>query len=411
MNVYLVIIVAALLLEFILQTMSRLLDLNRFSTDLPGEFNSYYSPEEYMRSQKYFRSNAHFSLFTSTFDLLVVLLVIFLGLFNTLDLWVREFDFSSIVSGLMFFGVIVFIQDVIGTPASIYRTFVIEENFGFNNTTLKTYTLDKIKQFILFVLLGGLILYLLLYFFETYGDRSWLYAWISISSVLILFQPLFTLIIAPLFNTFTPMEDGKLKQRIAQYAEKTNFPISRIDVMDGSRRSSKGNAYFSGWGKNKRIAIFDTLIAKHSIDELLSIVAHEVGHYKMKHNTKAIIFSVIQLGIMFFLLSLFLNNPKLFSAFSVDNLSIYASLLFFTLLYSPIQLIMSFWGNRLSRKHEFEADAFAFASIGTSKHLIKGLKKLTVTGLGNLNPHPFTVWLNYSHPPILERIQALRNTH
>ncbi len=210
-----------------------------------------------------------------------------------------------------------------------------------------------------------------------------------------------------MFNTFTPLEDGELKDRINSFAKSVNFPISRIDVMDGSKRSSKANAYFSGLGKNKRIALFDTLIEKHSINELVSIIAHEVGHYKKGHNIKGIVLGVFQSGIMFFMLSIFLNNPELFEAFGMENLSIYASLLFFSLLYSPIDLILSFIGNKISRIHEFEADAFANKSIGTGKHLIKGLKKLTVTNLGNLDPHPFTVWLNYSHPSVLDRIRAL----
>ncbi len=210
-----------------------------------------------------------------------------------------------------------------------------------------------------------------------------------------------------MFNKFTPLEDGELKNRINSFAQGVNFPIGRIDVMDGSRRSSKANAYFSGLGKNKRIALFDTLIEKHSIDELVSIIAHEIGHYKKRHNIKGIVLGVLQTGIMFFLLSIFLNNPELFGAFKMENISIYASLLFFSLLYSPVELIISFVVNKISRIHEFEADAFAHKSIGTGKHLIEGLKKLTVTNLGNLTPHPFTVWLSYSHPPVLDRIRAL----
>jgi len=410
MNIFLGIIVAALLLDFFLQTLSRLLDLKCLSTNLPVEFIGYYSQDEYTRSQEYLKENIRFSNITSVFDLFIILLVIFLGMFNTLDIWVRELGFSPIITGLIFFGVLSFIQDIIGTPFSLYRTFIIEEKFGFNKTSPKTYVLDKIKGYFLLIILGSIILSSLLYFFEVYGDWAWLYAWVVISCFLILIQPLFTLFIAPMFNKFTPLEDGDLKDRITELLNKTNFPISRIDVMDGSRRSSKSNAYFSGLGKNKRIALFDTLIEKHSIDELLSIIAHEVGHYKCRHNIKGIVLGVIQAGLMFFMLSLFINNTQLFAAFKMQNSSIYASLIFFSLLYSPIDLILSFLGNKLSRKHEFEADAFAQESIGSGKHLIEGLKKLTVTNLGNLTPHPFTVWLNYSHPSVLERIHAIDNS-
>ena len=409
MNIYLGIILAALLVDYFLHALSRFLDLKNLSTNLPDEFIDHYSSEEYTRSQEYLRENTRFSYFTSSFDLMVILLVIFLGIFNILDLWIRDFGFSPLISGLIFFGVMFFIQDIINTPFSLYRTFVIEEKFGFNKTIPKTYILDKLKSYLILLILGSLVLSLILYFFESFGDIAWLYAWMVMSAFLVLVQPLFTLVIAPMFNTFTPLEDGELKDKINQFARQVNFPISRIDVMDGSRRSSKANAYFSGLGKNKRIALFDTLINKHSVDELVSIIAHEVGHYKKRHNIKGIVLGVIQTGIMFFMLSIFLNNSQLFAAFRMDNLSVYASLVFFSILYSPIELIMSFAGNAISRKHEFEADAFARKSIGTGEHLIGGLKKLTVTNLGNLTPHPLTVWLSYSHPPVLNRIISLRN--
>ena len=409
MNIYLWVIVAALLLDFFLHTLSRFLDLKCLSTKLPHEFKGHYSPDEYVRSQKYLRENTRFSYIASSFDLLLILLVIFLGLFNTLDLWIRTFGYSPIVTGLMFFGVLFFIQDIISTPFALYSTFIIEEKFGFNKTTPKTYILDKIKGYFLLIVLGGLILSLILFFFESFGSLAWFYAWMVLSCFLVLIQPLFTLVIAPMFNTFTPLEEGELQDRINGFAQSVNFPISRIDIMDGSRRSSKANAYFSGLGKNKRIALFDTLIEKHSIDELVSIIAHEIGHYKRKHNIKGIVLGVFQTGVMFFLLSIFLNNPELFAAFKMENLSVYASLLFFSIFYSPMELIMSFVGNAISRKHEYEADEFAKSAIGSGEHLINGLKKLTVTNLGNLTPHKITVWLNYSHPPVLSRIKALKS--
>ena len=408
MNIYLWIILAALLVDYFLHALSRFLDLKNMSTELPDEFIDYYSPEEFVRSQEYLKENTRFSFFTSSFDLLVILLVILLGGFNFVDLWLRGFGYSPIISGLIFFGVLFFIQDIINTPFSLYRRFVIEEKFGFNKTTPKTYILDKLKSYFLLFMFGGLVLSLILYFFASFGDMAWLYAWVAMSGFLILVQPLFTMFIAPMFNTFTPLEDGDLKDKINRFAKQVNFPISRIDVMDGSRRSSKSNAYFSGLGKTKRIALFDTLIEKHSVDELVSIIAHEVGHYKKKHNIKGIIMGVVQTGIMFFLLSILLNNSHLFAAFKMENLSVYASLLFFSILYSPIELIMSFALNAISRKHEFEADAFARESIGTGEHLIEGLIKLTVTNLGNLTPHPLTVWLSYSHPPVLNRIVSLK---
>ena len=242
MNIYLWIIIAALLCEFVLHTLSKILDLKNLSTELPVEFKGYYSEEEYVRSQEYLKENIRFSYITSTVDLIIILLVIFLGLFNTVDIWISSFGYSSIVTGLIFFGVLFFVQDILGTPFSLYGTFIIEEKFGFNKTSPKTYMVDKIKGYILLIIFGGVILSFLLYFFEHYGDLAWLYAWVGISGFVILIQPLFTLVVAPMFNTFTPLEHGELRSRIADYAEKINFPISRIDVMDGSRRTSKSNA-------------------------------------------------------------------------------------------------------------------------------------------------------------------------
>ena len=288
MNFYFLIIVTALFLEFVLYNLSRVLDLRNLSTNLPEEFHGYYSEEEYVQSQKYLKDNTRFSYITSSLGFLVMLLIIFCGFFNIIDLWVRSFGLSSIVSGLLFFGVLFLLQDIIGIPFSVYRTFVIEERYGFNKTTTTTYVLDKIKSYFLLIILGGPVLSMILYFFESFGGLAWIYAWLIISGFLIIIQPLFTLFIAPLFNKFSPLSDGTLKDRIHAFALKVHFPISRIDVMDGSRRSSKANAYFSGLGKNKRIALFDTLIEKHSEDELLSIIAHEVGHYKKRHNIKSI---------------------------------------------------------------------------------------------------------------------------
>ena len=410
MNIYLCIIIGALLLEFILFNLSRHLDLQNISTSLPNAFKGYYGANEYAKSQEYLVENTRFSYLTSAVDLIIILMVILCGLFNNVDLWLRDFGFSPMVTGLLFFGVLFLFQDIISTPFSLYRTFIIEGDFGFNKTTPKTYLVDKLKGYFLLILLGGFTLFLILIFFNKFGDYAWLYAWVALSAILVLAQPLFTSVIAPMFNKFTPLEDGELKNKINAFAEKVNFPLSRIDVMDGSRRSSKANAYFSGLGKNKRIALFDTLIEKHSVEELVSIIAHEIGHYKKQHNIKGIIMGVVQTGIMFYLLSLFINNEALFAAFKMENVSIYASLLFFSILYSPIELIMSFLGNAISRKHEFEADDFAKTSIGTGKYLIEGLKKLTVTNLGNLTPHKLTFWLSYSHPPVLSRIKALYNS-
>ncbi|SVD07334.1 uncharacterized protein METZ01_LOCUS360188, partial [marine metagenome] len=306
--------------------------------------------------------------------------------FNTLDVWLRGFGFSSIITGLLFFAVFVLITDFINIPFSIYQTFIIEKKYGFNKTTPRTFIIDKIKSYCILLIFGGLILAGIFYFFEYFQEMAWIFASLGIGIFLLFIQPIFTLFVAPLFNTFTPLEDGQLKNQIYKLTTKINFPINRIDIMDGSRRSSKGNAYFSGTGKNKRIALFDTLINQHNTNELVSIIAHEIGHYKYKHNIKGMVMAFIQSSLMFYLFSLFINNQNLFFAFNMDHLSVYCSLLFFSFLYSPINLLFALITNKISRNFEFNADLFAKNTIGTGKHLISGLIKLTVSNLGNLNP-------------------------
>lgn len=408
MNFYLIFIISALTVEFILNRITGYLNIISLSPELPEEFKNSYDESKYKNSQNYTRTNEQFDVVTSTFDFLLILCVIVFGLFNVLDIFVRSMGFQSeIVNGLLFFGIFMIFQDIISTPFSLYRHFVIEEKYGFNKMTLRTYVIDKIKGIFLMVLMGTPLLGVILYFFEYFNDLAWLYAWAIVSGFILILQPLFITFIAPLFNTFTPLEDGELKESIDSYSEKVQFPISRVDVMDGSRRSSHSNAYFSGIGKRKRIALFDTLLEKQSVQEILAIVAHEVGHYKNKHIQKGIFLSILSTGFMFFMVSVFMKNPQLFGAFSMEKLSVYGSIVFFQILFSPINMLLSLFTNALSRKNEFEADQYSVETIGDSRHLISGLKKLTVENLGNLTPHPLNVFLNYSHPPVLQRIRTL----
>jgi STE24 endopeptidase len=334
---------------------------------------------------------------------------IILGGFNYVDKFVRGFNLHPILTGLIFFGILYFAQDIISIPFSVYNNFVIEEKFGFNKMTLKTFVLDKIKSYLLVIVLGSLLFGGVLFFFEKAGTYAWLYAWALVSFFIVIAQPLYTLLIAPIFNKFTPLEDNELKESIEHYAQKVKFPLKEICVMDGSKRSAHSNAYFSGFGK-KRIALFDTLIEKHSINELIAVIAHEVGHYKKRHTIKGMFISIIHTGILFYLLSLFINNVSLFEAFNMEYISVYAGIIFFALLYSPIELLLSVLMNYLSRKYEYEADAFAAETAKTENSMILALKNLYVSNLGNLTPHPLNVILNYSHPPVLERIKALRRS-
>ena len=408
MNIYLLIILSALIGEFLLRTLVRVLNLKALDPGLPNEFQGYYDEEKYARSQEYTRVNTRFAFFTTSFDLIVILVFILFGGFNFVDQIVRGFGLSILPSGLAFFGILFFASDLISTPFSLYQNFVIEEDFGFNKMTLKTFILDKLKGYLLTLALGGVFLTAILFFFEKTGEYGWLYAWGIIGLFMILIQPLFTLVIAPMFNKFTPLEKGELRTAIENYAQKVRFPLSRIDVMDGSKRSAKSNAYFSGFGKQKRIALFDTLLEKHSNDEMVAILAHEVGHYKKHHIKVGILISILHTGLLFWLLSIFIDNPGLFEAFKMKEISVYGGLTFFMILYSPVELVLSVIMNAVSRRNEFQADAYSAKTTEKSEHLISGLKNLSVSNLGNLTPHSLSVLLDHSHPPVLERITALK---
>ena len=407
MNLYLAIILIALIGEFVLLSVARYLNLKALDKTLPGEFNEFYDEEKYSQSQEYTRAQARFAYVSSTFNVVLTVGFITLGGFNLVDQFVRGLELNPIFTGLVFFGLLYFAHDIISIPFVLYNNFVIEERFGFNKMTVKVYVLDKIKSYGLIIILGAILLGGLLFFFEKAGTYAWLYAWGFVSVFIIVAQPLFTTVIAPLFNKFTPLEDSELKSAIQQYADEVGFALKEICVMDGSRRSAHSNAYFSGFIK-KRIALFDTLMDKHSIEEMVAIIAHEVGHYKRRHILKGMIFSIAHTGILLFLLSLFLDNRVLFDAFRMEAISVYAGLVFFSILYSPIELVLSVLMNAMYRKHEYEADAFAAETTGSAEPLILALKHLSVANLGNLTPHALTVFLYYSHPPVLQRIAVLR---
>ena len=403
------IIVGAILAEYILSTLSSILNMNSIDEKVPEGFEDYYDKGKYSRSQLYLKEKTFFGLFSSTFSLIVVLFVIHAGLFGNLDNLVSEYTNNQIIRGLLFFGILFFINDFINIPFSLYSTFVIEEKFGFNKTTYKTYILDKLKAYGLTIILGSAIISPILYFFETYSDSGWIIAWILVTCFIIAIQPLFVHVIAPMFNKFTSLEEGELRTAIENFADKVNFPVGRIDVMDGSRRSAHSNAYFSGFGKSRRIALFDTLLEKHTTDEIVSVVAHEVGHYKKKHIITGTIIGILETGLMLFIFNMFMNNEALFSVFGVKNISVYAGLVFFGMLYAPISLFTSIISTAMSRKNEFEADAYALETTKKPKPLINMLKGLSASNLSHLTPHPLMVFLSYSHPPVIDRIKAIND--
>ncbi|RAP37171.1 peptidase M48 [Candidatus Marinamargulisbacteria bacterium SCGC AAA071-K20] len=407
MNFYLLIILSFYILFFLIDTIVDILNVKHIQTELPEEFKAVYDSEKYQKSQEYLRECTRFSLIKSSFNLLVTVPFIVLGGFNLVDQLSRQFNFSSIVTGLLFFGLLSLGSFVIDIPFSLFSTFVIEKKYGFNKTTFSTFVIDILKSLLLSVVIGAPILALILWFFESNGANAWLYCWLALTAIQIVLMFVAPILIMPLFNKFEPLEEGELKTSILDYAKKENFSLKGLFTMDGSKRSTKSNAYFTGFGQFRRIVLFDTLIKNHSVNELLTIVAHEMGHYKKKHIFKMIVVSIISSGFMFFILSLFLNNALLFEAFKMDHISVYASLVFFSFLYSPIETILSVFSNISSRKHEFEADAYAVDTTNLHKDLVSGLKKLSVDNLSNLSPHPLKVFLEYSHPPVLERIKAI----
>ena len=409
MNTYAVIILAALLAEYTLNLVSDLLNLRHLQPALPEEFRDTFDEGEYERAQEYTRTRTRFGFLSSTVGLAVLLAFWFAGGFEWLDTVVRGWGLGPIVTGLCYIGLLVLGRGALSLPFSIYSTFVIEERFGFNETTPKTFVLDLLKSLALGAAIGGPLLAAILWFFQSTGPYGWVYAWIVVTAVMLLLQFFAPRYLMPIFNDFEPLEEGKLRDSILSYADEVDFPVNEVYVMDGSRRSNKANAFFTGFGANRRIVLFDTLVEQLSVDELLSVVAHEMGHYKLHHVPQRIAISVIQTGVLFLLLSVFLQVEGLFQAFYVDQPAVYTGLLFFGLLYSPVDLLLSIPLNAWSRRHEFQADRFALDTTGQGETLISGLKRLAETNLSNLTPHPLTVTLDYSHPPLLQRIDALRS--
>jgi len=408
MNIIAIIILATILIDFLIGIATNLLNLKSLTTDVPVEFADVYDAETYSKSQKYTRARTQFGFITGTFDLVILLSFWFLGGFNMLDDWIRGFPFNDLVSGIIFIVMLMLAKSILSLPFSIYSTFVIEEQFGFNKTTPKTFIVDLLKGILLGALIGIPVLAGILAFFIYTGDWAWLYAWLAVTAFSLLMQYIAPTWIMPLFNKFTPLDDSELKTAIEQYTQKVDFSVQGLFVIDGSKRSSKSNAFFTGFGKNKRVALYDTLIENHTIKELVAVLAHEIGHYKKKHIIKGMIISILHTAVLFFLLSIFLQEQALFDAFYMDRMTVYAGLVFFGMLYAPIEMILSVFMQMSSRKHEFEADEFAVETTGNNTDMISTLKKLSKDNLSNLTPHPWYVFLNYSHPPVLKRIEAIR---
>ena len=408
MTFWLFIVLLIICSSYLLEVVVSFLNVKALSPDLPEEFTDTLSPKEYLDSQEYTRATTFFTLIESSYTVSLTLLFIGFNGFQYLDVFARRYADNEICAGLLFTGTFLFFSFLAKLPFSIYFTFVIEERFGFNKTTYKTFILDILKSTVLIVLIGGPLLAVIFWFFIHAGPYGWLFCWIAVVVLSILLQYLAPVIILPLFNTFTPLPEGNLRNIILDYAQKQKFVIQDIFTMDGSKRSGKLNAFFIGFGKFKKIVFFDTLLEKLKENEVLAVLAHEMGHYKLNHILKMILASILQSGIMFFLLSLFLHTKGIGDAFGVEQPSVYASLVFFGFLYAPINLLVSILFHAMSRNHEFAADKYATMTTGSADMLITSLKKLSKANLANLTPHPLKVFIYYSHPPLLARIQRMR---
>lgn len=408
MNIYTIVIISFMLCVWIIETAADLLNLKNISDEIPQEFEGYFDAQKYKTSQDYLKTNTVFSLFYSSFFLILQIVFIVCGGFNFVDIFARSFGFNEILTGLIFAGLLMFAVEVLKIPFSAYSIFVIEEKFGFNKTTAKTFILDILKSWLIAGIIGVAVFSLMIWFFLHFGSLAWLYAFAAVTVFELLLTFVYPVLIMPLFNKYTPLEDGELKNSVENYARQENFKMKGLFKMDGSKRSTKTNAFFTGFGKFRRIVLFDTLIQKHSVSELTNILAHEMGHFKLGHIRKGLFFSLINAAFMFFLLSFFINSPFLFEAFFMQNISVYAGIIFFGFLYSPVSFIIEILSNIISRRHEYAADNYAVRTYKKPLDMINALKKLSVDNLSNLSPHKFKVFLEYSHPPILERISAIR---
>jgi len=400
------ILIAILVINFIIDKILDTLNTKHFDDEIPTELEDVYEKEEYEKSQAYKKTNAKFSNITGLFSLLLTLAFFFFDGFKFVDDLARSYSSNTIVIALLFFGIIIIGSEIINTPFSYYKTFVIEEKFGFNKTTLKTFIVDKIKGLLMTALLGGGILALIIWFYQFTGVHFWIYAWALVAVFSLLMNLFYAKLIVPLFNKQTPLEDGELKTAIEKYATKVGFTLKNIFVIDGSKRSTKANAYFSGFGAQKRITLYDTLINDLETDEIVAVLAHEVGHYKRKHIIVNLFSSILLTGFTFWLLSIFVSLPIFSEALNITTPSFHVGLIVFGILYSPISEFTGLLMNILSRKFEFQADNYAKETFA-AQPLITSLKKLSKNSLSNLTPHPAYIFMNYSHPTLLQRVQNL----
>ena len=373
---------------------------------IPNELKDFYKPKKYKKAREYSIRKNKISLISNLCSFTLIISLLCFNGYGYINDFSLNYDSSYIQSGI-FFLILYLISIMISIPFSYYNTFVIEENFGFNKTTKKTFFLDIIKSFIITIIIGSILLFPSIYLFETLESGFWIWLWAGVSALMILINMFYADLIVPIFNKLTPLENGDLRKKIEEYSSKVGYLLKNVYVIDGSKRSTKANAFFSGLGPKKTIALYDTLIEKHTDDELVAVLAHEVGHYKKKHIFSGLLLTIIQLGITVFFLEFCLKQPEISYALGGGEMSFHLGLIGFSFIFSPISLISGIFMNYLSRKNEFEADSYA-KETSSGHHLSLALKKLSVDSLSNIYPHPAYVFIHYSHPPLIKRLQALK---
>lgn len=411
MNAAAAALLAALLAVRAVETATAVLNLRALRPAVPPEMQGVYDREAYERSQEYTRATTRAGLVKQTVDLAAFTAFWFAGGFRALDALSRGAGGGPVLSGLLFIGALLLLSALLSLPFSVHATFVVEERFGFNRTTPRTFVLDRLKAFALAAALGGPLLAAVLAIFAHAGRTAWVACWAAVAGYTLVVQYVAPTWIMPLFNTFTPLGEGELRERIERYAASVRFSLENVFLMDGSRRSSRSNAFFTGFGKHRRIALFDTLVAQLTTGELVAVLAHEIGHYTRRHVLKGTAVSIAHTGAVLWAFSQLGARQWLFDAFFVERPSVHAGLVLFSVLLSPAEAVLAAGLNAWSRRNEYEADRFAAATTAEPEALVGALKKLSVQNLSNLTPHPWHVALHYSHPPLLQRIAALRAGH
>jgi STE24 endopeptidase len=399
-------LIGVLMFGFLVPSVLEYLQVSQPLSKVPATLAEYLSEDKLVEGKAYQRANFNFKLVTSSFTFVLTLLCVTQGWFGAFDTWIAALGYSPLVNSLLFFGLIFVVSDVLSLPFDYYSTFVIEEKFGFNKTSVRTFFSDKLKAYVLSFIVGGGLLLVFLWLIHSMGPDFWWQFWLVAVVFMVLINVGYTAWILPLFNRLTPLAEGDLRDKLLQYAAKVSFPVKHIFVMDGSKRSAKANAFFSGFGKQKKVVLYDTLLEQHPPEELVAVLAHEIGHYKKNHLKWGMLISVLQVGFLLFLLGQVVFSESMSLALGGSSWSVHLNILGFTMLFAPLSMVLGVGMNWLSRRHEFEADQYAKETYG-GKPLAEALKTLSVKTLSTIHPHPWYVFVNYSHPPLLQRLERL----